>query len=123
MKVIIDAILYMYTHITTGSDRDYVTLTFKVIRGHLRSFEFTDGQTLTTTSWDAIVCMKTYVIDTSYICCVSLTLEVIRGRWRSNLDHRKSNLDNNTQGCNFWQVYSYYYLKQHNLYEFDLKNH
>ena len=65
MKVIIDAILYMYTHITTGSDIDYVTLTFKVIRGHLRSFEFNDGQTLTTTSWDVIVCMKTYVIDTS----------------------------------------------------------
>ena len=94
----------MYTHITTVNDRGYVTLVSKVIRGHLRSFEVTDGQTLTTTSWDAIVCMKTHMIDASNIDCVSLTLEAIRGHWRSNLDHRKTNLDNTTQACNVWQV-------------------
>ena len=106
MKDIIDAILYMYNHITTGSDRGYVTFTSKFIRGHLRSFEVTYGQTLTTKSRDAIVCMKTHVIDASNIGCVSLTLEVIKSHWRSNLDHRKSNYDNNTHGCNFLLVYS-----------------
>ena len=38
----------------TENDRHYVTFSYKVVKDYLRSLEVTDGQTLTTTSWDAI---------------------------------------------------------------------
>ena len=64
----------IYTHITTGSDRGYVTLTCGVIKGHSRSLEFTDGQTLPTTSRDAIFCIYIHMADVNQhsLCEVDL---------------------------------------------------
>ena len=65
---------YIYTHITTGSDRGYVTLTYGVIKGHSRSFEFTDGQTLPTKSRDAIFCIYIHMTDASQQCLCKIDL-------------------------------------------------
>ena len=57
------AVFCMYIHITTGSDRECVTLTSKVIRDHLRSLEVTDVQTLPTTFRDVFVFMYTHMAE------------------------------------------------------------
>ena len=64
-KTLRDTMFYIYSHITTRSDRCYVTLTYVVIWGHLRSLEVTDGQTLPSTSKDAIFCIYIHMTDAS----------------------------------------------------------
>ena len=65
----------MYIHITSGSDLGYVALISMVIRGHLRSLEVTDIQTLPTTFRDAFVCMYTHMADASQHSQCDVNLE------------------------------------------------
>ena len=105
---------YIYTHITTGSDRGYVTLTCgssEVNRGHLNSWmDKPYQQHLGMHFFFAFT--FTWQMQAN-IACLRLTQEVCKGHRMLNLDHRRSNLDHrrsthdsNTQGCYFCHVYS-----------------
>ena len=116
----------IYAHITTGSDRGYVTLTCVVIRVHSRSLDVTDGQILPTTSRDAFFAFTIIWQMQFNIACMRMTLAVFKDHRMSNLDHRRSNLDHrrsnhdsNSQGCIFCHVYSCDLQNLHRIYECD----